>query len=350
MNKKTIAVLFGGCSSEYAISLQSTYSVLTQMDQTKYYIIPIGISKRGEWFAYYGKYENILNDSCQKDQERRIPAMLSPDRRVHGIVEFYGERCHCVPVDAVFPILHGKNGEDGTVQGLCELAGIPVIGCNLISSALCMDKYRAHKLVQAEGIAIPASSIITSDMTQKMIEKAISGLQYPLFIKPVRAGSSFGISKISSERELPEALEKAFFYDAEVIAEETIDGFEVGCAILGNENLTVGRVDEIELADGFFDFTEKYTLKTSKIHMPARINAETEIKIQKTAEKIYRILGCSVFARVDLFLTKDGRIVFNEINTIPGFTEHSRFPNMLKGIGLSFAEVVEAILHCGMEN
>ena len=125
--------------------------------------------------------------------------MLSPDRRVHGIVEFYGERCHCVPVDAVFPILHGKNGEDGTVQGLCELAGIPVIGCNLISSALCMDKYRAHKLVQAEGIAIPASSIITSDMTQKMIEKAISGLQYPLFIKPVRAGSSFGISKISKE-------------------------------------------------------------------------------------------------------------------------------------------------------
>lgn len=350
MDKKTIAVLFGGCSSEYAISLQSAYSVLTHIDRTKYYIIPIGISKKGEWFAYYGKYENILNDSWQKDEARRIPALLSPDRRVRGIVEFYGERCHCVPVDAVFPILHGKNGEDGTIQGLCELAGIPVIGCNLISSALCMDKYRAHKLVQAEGIAVPASVLITREMTHNTVAEAVSALRYPLFLKPVRAGSSFGISKIYSENELPEALENAFFYDYEAIAEETVDGFEVGCAILGNDALTTGRVDEIELADGFFDFTEKYTLKTSEIHMPARIDAEAETRIKKTAEKIYRILGCSVFARVDLFYTKDGRIVFNEINTIPGFTDHSRFPNMLKGIGLSFDEIVASILHYGTEN
>ncbi|MFR1517497.1 MAG: D-alanine--D-serine ligase VanG [Clostridia bacterium] len=350
MDKKTIAVLFGGCSSEYEISLQSAYAVLTHIDPSKYYIIPVGISKTGEWFVYYGAYEKIPEDSWRKDKERLIPAMLSPDRRVRGIIEFYGERCHHIAVDAVFPVLHGKNGEDGTVQGLCELAGIPVIGCNSLSSALCMDKYRAHKLVQAEGVAVPESILITRGMTAEAVENIIAQLQFPMFIKPVRAGSSFGISKISSAAELPEALENAFFYDYEAIAEETIDGFEIGCAIIGSDNLTAGRVDEIELKDGFFDFTEKYTLKTSEIHMPARINAETEERIREIAKKIYRILGCSVFARVDLFLAKDGRILFNEINTIPGFTDHSRFPNMLKGIGMSFDEIVEAIVRCGLEN
>ena len=350
MYKKTIAVLFGGCSSEYAISLQSAYSVLTQIDRTDYHVIPVGISKKGEWFAYYGKYENIADDSWQKDTERKIPAVLSPDRRIRGLIEFYGERCHVVSLDAVFPILHGKNGEDGTVQGLCGLAGIPVIGCNLISSALCMDKCRAHMLVQAEGIGVPDSVRLTRGMSKETVTEAISHLNYPLFIKPVRSGSSFGIRRVSSEAEVPDALENAFFYGYEAVAEETADGFEVGCAILGNDDLTVGRVDEIELAGDFFDFTEKYSLKTSKIHMPARISSETEARIQKTAKQIYRILGCSVFARVDLFLQKDGSILFNEVNTIPGFTDHSRFPNMLKGIGLSFSEIVAAILRLGMEN
>lgn len=151
----------------------------------------------------------------------------------------------------VFPILHGKNGEDGTVQGLCALAGIPVIGCNLISSALCMDKYRAHKLVQAEGIAVPDSVRLTRGMSKETVAKAISHLNYPLFIKPVRSGSSFGIRCVSSETEVPDALENAFFYDYEAVAEETADGFEVGCAILGNDDLTVGRADEIELAEIF---------------------------------------------------------------------------------------------------
>lgn len=350
MNKKTIAVLFGGCSSEYPVSLQSAYAVLTHIDAQKYYIIPVGISKQGEWFVYYGAYENILQDSWHKDQDHCIPALISPDRRVHGILEFYGERSHTIFIDAAFPVLHGKNGEDGTVQGLCELAGIPVIGCNLISSALCMDKYRAHKLAEAEGIETPKGVLITRDMKQEAIDAAVSVLQYPLFIKPVRAGSSFGISKIQSPSELAEAVENAFFYDFEVIAEECVDGFEVGCAVIGNDSPVVGRADEIELTDGFFDFTEKYTLKTSEIHMPARISPETEERVRATAKKIYRTLGCSVFARVDLFLTSDGRILFNEVNTIPGFTAHSRFPNMLKGIGMSFEEIVEAIITYGTEN
>lgn len=347
MNKKTVAVLFGGCSSEYSISLQSAHAVLTHMDSGKYDVIPMGITKQGEWFAYYGSYDKILNDTWHKDVVKCVPAVLSPDRRAHGILEFYGDRNHTMWVDAVFPVLHGKNGEDGTVQGLSELAGIPVIGCNMIASALCMDKYRAHQLVQAAGIAVPQDVLITRNMDIEEIQAAVSDIPRPFFIKPVRAGSSFGIRKIYADKDLPEALETAFFYDYEVIAEETVDGFEVGCAVIGSDELTVGRVDEIELSGEFFDYTEKYTLKTSEIHMPARISAEQERNIQETAKAIYRILGCSGFARVDLFLDKDNRILFNEVNTIPGFTDHSRFPNMLRGIGMTFEEVVASILDSG---
>ena len=164
-----------------------------------------------------------------------------------------------------------------------------------------------------------------------------------------RAGSSFGVTKVISPEELDAAIRLAFQNDSEVIAEEAIEGFEVGCAILGNDELTVGRVDEIELSQGFFDYTEKYTLKTSKIHMPARIDEITERRIQKVAKTIYRALGCSGFARVDLFLTPDQKIVFNEVNTIPGFTSHSRYPNMMKRIGLSFPEMLAKLLDLSLE-
>ena len=172
----------------------------------------------------------------------------------------------------------------------------------------------------------------------------ISSFSYPLFVKPVRAGSSFGITKISDKSELVAAVDLAFEHDTEVIVEENIEGFEVGCAVLGIDEVIVGRVDEIELSQGFFDFTEKYTLKSSSIHMPARLDAATEKRIQETAIKIYKALGCSGFSRVDMFYTPSGEIVFNEVNTIPGFTSHSRYPNMMKGIGLSFAQMLEKLI------
>ena len=252
-----------------------------------------------------------------------------------------------IPVDLVFPILHGKNGEDGTLQGIFELAGIPLVGCGTLSSALCMDKDRAHKLVSLAGISVPKSVTFNRLNIDAVLSNA--DLTYPLFVKPVRAGSSFGITKVTAQQELKAAVELAFQHDTEVIVEEAIDGFEVGCAVLGTDTLIVGRVDEIELSDGFFDYTEKYTLKTSKIHMPARISPQTEKELQKAAVTIYRTLGCSGFARVDMFLTPSGRIVFNEVNTIPGFTSHSRYPNMMKGIGLSFADMLDKLIGCYIE-
>ena len=246
-------------------------------------------------------------------------------------------------IDLALPILHGKNGEDGTVQGLFELAGITLVGCNALSSALCMDKDRAHKLVSLAGIEVPKA--VTLCRYEKDNAQALTAsLTYPLFVKPVRAGSSFGITKIFRVEELQAAVDMAFEHDDEVIIEENVEGFEVGCAVLGKEELLVGRVDEIELTHGFFDYTEKYNLITSNIYMPARISPETEERIRETAKVIYKALACSGFARVDMFLTPDNRIVFNEVNTIPGFTSHSRYPSMMKGIGLSFTEVLDRLI------
>lgn len=343
MKKKKLAVIFGGNSTEYEVSLQSASAVLENINTRKFEIIPIGITREGDWYHYTGKRESITDNTWFKQQEYLYPVAVSCSRKSGGFLEFEEDGYHCMKVDLVFPVLHGKNGEDGTLQGMFELAGIPVIGCDFLSSALCMDKDRAHKLVSLAGIKVPESVTFKQNETEAALEEIKEKLAFPIFIKPVRAGSSFGITRVCKKEELNAAIELAFLHDTEVTAEEAVRGFEVGCAIFGTKKLTVGRVDEIELSHGFFDFHEKYTLKTSKIHMPARIDEETEKRIRNTAVKIYKILGCSGFARVDMFYTPSGEIVFNEVNTIPGFTDHSRFPNMMKGIGLSFPKLLDEL-------
>lgn len=337
--RKRIAILFGGCSPEYGVSLQSAYSVITHLDREKYEPVLIGISNAGDWFQYVGEIEKIPIDTwC--NEEDCIPVVVSPNRTVHGIVTIKNGKIRETHIDAVFPVLHGKNGEDGTVQGMFELAGIPVVGCGVLSSALCMDKDRAHKLVQAAGISVPQSFVLQSGEDAEAAIRQAERIGYPLFVKPVRAGSSYGITKVTGWNQLPEALKLAFSYDNTVIVEECISGFEVGCAVLENDGFVVGEVDEIELENGFFDFTEKYTLKTSSIHVPARISAEKAGEIKETAKLIFKTLDCRGFARVDMFLDDTGRIVFNEVNTIPGFTTHSRFPNMMKAAGISLEQVI----------
>lgn len=343
MQKKRIAVIFGGNSTEYEVSLQSAFAVLENINTDKFDIIPIGITRSGEWYYYTGKKEKISNNTWYEDSENLSPVVVSQNRSVRGFLDLSEEKYRVIEVDLVFPVLHGKNGEDGTLQGMFELAGIPVVGCDTLSSALCMDKDRAHKLVSLAGITVPKAVTFKRCNREKVWKEAEKDFKYPLFVKPVRSGSSFGITKVTEKRELDAAVELAFEHDSEVIIEETVDGFEVGCAVLGIDELTVGRVDEIELSRGFFDYTEKYTLKSSKIYMPARIDAEEEKRIQEAAVTIYRALGCSGFARVDMFYTPSREIVFNEVNTIPGFTSHSRYPNMMKGIGLSFAQMLDKL-------
>ncbi|HHV09368.1 MAG TPA: D-alanine--D-serine ligase VanG [Clostridiales bacterium] len=343
MKRLNIAVLFGGCSPEYGVSLQSAYSIIKHIDTDKYMPILIGISSKGDWYRFDGDIEKIGTDTWCNPSDC-TPAAFSPDRGAHTLLVFHQDNVVKLPIDAAFPVLHGKNGEDGTVQGLLELSGIPLVGCGTLSSALCMDKDLAHKLAQSAGVLVPASVRLKKNMDTRIALTQVKSLGYPLFIKPVRAGSSYGITKVFEQRELPSAIELAFEYDDEVIIEEGITGFEVGCAVMGNDALTVGEIDEIELADGFFNFTEKYTLETSAIHVPARIPKEKAEEIKQTARSIYQALGCRGFARVDMFLDNQGRIVFNEVNTIPGFTPHSRYPNMMKAAGISFGQVISRVI------
>lgn len=339
--KLKIAVLFGGCSPEYGVSLQSAAAVLRHMDRERYEPVMVGISRSGDWFHYTGPVSRV-EDGGWDSGEDRAPAALSPSRSCPGLLVFGGQAVRRIPLDAAFPVLHGQNGEDGTVQGLIQLAGVPLVGCGVLSSALCMDKDRAHKLVRAAGIDVP-ESFVARRADRETLERA-ENIGWPLFVKPLRAGSSFGVTKVLEKSALPAALEAALAYDEQAIVEEAVPGFEVGCAVLGSETLTVGEPDEIELQGDFFDYREKYTLKTSAIHVPARVTPEQRRRIQENAKIIYRALDCRGFARVDQFLTPEGRLVFNEVNTIPGFTAHSRYPNMMKAAGLSFAQVISALI------
>jgi D-alanine---D-serine ligase len=313
--------------------------VLTSFDKDKFEPVPVGITREGEWFRFYGDIKKIHDDNWQG--EDCVPALITPSRSVHGILEFRDSGTTQTYIDAAMPVLHGKNGEDGTVQGLLELAGIPVVGCGAMASALCMDKDRAHKLVEFAGFRVPKAVTYTSE--REAYEQAPVWAEktgYPLFVKPVKAGSSIGISKVKAEPDFERAIRLAFSHDDVIIIEEAIIGIEVSCAVLGDVELTVGAVDEIEISGDLFDYNEKYTLATSAIHIPARIPEAKAREVQENAKSIFRVLGCTGFARVDQFLTPEGDIVFNEVNTIPGFTEHSQYPSMMSAAGISLIEVI----------
>jgi D-alanine---D-serine ligase len=343
MKKLKVAVFFGGCSSEYSVSLESASAVIGNLDTEKYEPIPIGISKDGDWYYYSGDIAMIKNDTWQSG-EACIPTVLSPDRKEHKLLLLKEAGMEIIPFDVAFPVLHGKNGEDGTLQGAIDLAGIPLAGCGVLASALCMDKDRAHRLAGLTGIRIPNSMVLEMGTPKMAAMEFADQAGYPLFVKPVKAGSSYGITQVQKSNELMAAIELAFRYDSQVIIEENIEGFEVGCAVLGTRELITGELDEIELSGGFFNFTEKYTLETAAIHVPARVSRAKADEMKETAKRIYRVLGCSGFARVDMFLTPSGEIVFNEVNTIPGFTEHSRYPGMMREAGYSFQEILGRII------
>lgn len=348
--KQRVAVIFGGCSSEHEISLKSAEAVLTHMDPEKYEIVPVRITPEGRWM-----WERGPGDA--------VPAFLSPDRSDGGLV-YFEDGVHVLPLDCALPVLHGRNGEDGTVQGLCRLAGIPVAGCGVLSSALCLHKHVAHQLVQAAGIDVPRSVLLRRgaattgepcrsetttrcwrEETAQRWREAVRPLGLPVFVKPVQEGSSVGIHRVEREEDLADAIGDAFSYDEEVVVEQEVEGFEVGCAILGGERPLIGAVDEVELTSGWLDFQEKYrTRRQARIHMPARLPQETASRIQSVALRIYRTLRCSGFARVDMFLTPQGRIVFNEVNTIPGLTVHSRYPRMLAGAGIGFSQMIDVLI------
>ncbi len=340
---KIIGIIFGGKSPEYNVSLESACAVIENIDQTRYQAVLIGITKQGSWYYYDGNIKKIRSNEWMNDDTCR-KAYLSCDAHDQALMVIENQKLKSIHLDAIFPVLHGSYGEDGTVQGLIALSNIPLIGCDVLASALCMDKYRSHCLVEYAGIQVAKGKLFSQSDSIENILNQVSELKYPLFIKPLRAGSSFGISKINTRDEMGDALQESFKFDTKILIEEEVKGFEVGCAIVGNEDLVIGEIDEIECNQNFFNFTEKYTLETSKVHVPARLSIEKRQAVKEVCARVYAILGCKGFARIDCFISENGEIYFNEVNTIPGFTAHSRFPSMMRAIGLNLTDVITMVI------
>ncbi len=337
MDRLKIGIIFGGSCEENPVSVKSAQQVAGSLDIEKYEPFYIGITKSGAWTLCDGPDANWENGSCR-------PAVLSPDRSVHGLLVLEQGKYETISLDIVLPVLHGKLGEDGAMQGLLELSGIPYVGCDVQSSALCMDKSLAYVVARSAGIATPNFWTVTA--TEDLHPDRVT---YPAFVKPARSGSSFGVSKVAGDEDLLHAVEAARQYDSKVVIEEAVLGSEVGCAVLGNDrDLIVGEVDRIALSHGFFKIHQESDPESGSDNatfiVPADISAESRLLVQETAKAIYRALGCRGLSRVDMFLKEDGKVVLNEVNTLPGLTSYSRYPRMMAAAGLPFAEVLDRIV------
>ncbi|TDU88024.1 D-alanine--D-alanine ligase [Kribbella voronezhensis] len=329
-----IGILFGGCSEEHPISLKSVQEVAKNLDPDKYEPFYLGITNSGAWMLCDRPGPDWENGRCR-------PAVLSPDRDTRGLLVLEDGKYETIELDVVLPVLHGKLGEDGAIQGLLELSGIPYVGCDIPSSALCIDKSLAYLVARSAGIATPEFWILTAD--EQVDPEQVS---CPVFVKPARSGSSFGVNKVARPEDLPAAVEAARKYDSKVLIEAAVVGSEVGCAVLGiDPDLVVGEVDRISLSHGFFRIHQESDPESGSDNstpiVPADISAAARSLVRETAKAIYRAFGCRGLARVDMFLTEDGAVVLNEVNTLPGLTSYSRYPRMMAAAGLSLGEVID---------
>jgi D-alanine--(R)-lactate ligase len=337
VDRLKLGLLFGGTGEEHPISVKSAQQVSRHLDLGKYEPFHIGITRSGAW--------KLCHEPAENWEEGDWPsAVLSPDRSVHGLLVLEQGRYEAIHLDVVVPLLHGKLGEDGAIQGLLELAGIPYSGCDIQSSALCMDKSLAYLVARSEGISTPKFWVV-----QANDEVDPDQFNYPVFVKPARSGSSFGVSKVSAEEELPAALETARRFDSKVLIEEAVAGSEIGCALLGDDSeLFAGAVDRIDLSHGFFRIHQEDEPESGSdnatVTVPADIPAESCALVQETAKALYRALGCRGLSRLDMFLGENGEVVLNEVNTLPGLTSYSRYPRMMAAAGLPLAEVIDRIV------
>jgi D-alanine--(R)-lactate ligase len=338
MHRVRVGVIFGGSGEEHPISVKSAHEVAKHLDRDKYEPFYVGITRDGAWRLCDAPPHAGWEDGGSR------PAVLSPDRSVRGLLVLDHGRYETVGLDVVLPVLHGRLGEDGAMQGLLELAGIPYAGCDIQSSALCMDKSLAYTVAAAAGVATPAFWTVADG------ECVDPGrFAYPVFVKPARSGSSFGVSKVSDPQDLAGAVEAARQYDGKVLIEEAVDGIEIGCALLGDgRELLAGEVDQIALSHGFFRIHQESAPEqgsdNATVTVPADIAPQARARVQETAKRIYRALGCRGLSRVDMFLTPDGTVVLNEVNTLPGMTSYSRYPRMMVAAGLAMSDVIDRIV------
>lgn len=353
MKSLSVCILFGGVSPEHEVSLRSAESVLNNIDESKYNVFPVGITKEGKWILYGGKdYSDLPSGRWLTHPDNR-QAAISPIRG-QGLLTFEGDCVVRQQIDVVFPVLHGENGEDGTIQGLLQLAGIPYVGPHVAASAVAMDKTLTKLVVDQAGITQAAWKLVRrADMGSRM-EGTLDALEarfaYPMFVKPAGTGSSVGVSKATEREDLKKALLEAGKYDDKVLVEEFIRGREIEVAVMGNESPVASVCGEIDSGADFYDYDAKYITDTSVSYIPARIPEDVAETVRDTAVKVYKAIGCQGLSRVDFFVTwQENRVVFNEINTIPGFTSISMYPKLFGASGVPYSQLIDKLLELALE-
>ena len=338
-----VALIFGGISTEHDISCRSADNVAKALD-SRFELVLIGITREGMWLRYTGDASEL---TAGWEGHDCVPVALVPGK---GLVELGADGASTpLAVDVALPVLHGQGGEDGTVQGALEVAGVPYVGCGVMASAVCMDKDAAHRLAAAAGVRSPKCEVLWRGASAEERAEAVERCGgYPVFVKPARGGSSIGVSKATDAVSYQEALEAAFALDPKVAVEETIVGEEVGCAIVGDaaHGTSMGAVDQIVISgDGFFRIhLEKNPGANTELRCPADLPADVMERVREAGTRVYEALGCEGFARVDLFVTADGEVVFNEVNSTPGLTYYSRFPQMMRVSGRELGDVLAGLI------
>lgn len=349
MAKIRLCVIFGGASSEHEVSLLSAAAVLKNIDQEKYEVLTLAISKEGGWYFYDGDADGLkeLNDPCRWQFDR---AIISPDRSEKAILRFTDAGVKTYPIDVVFPVLHGKNGEDGTIQGLLELAGIPYVGSKVIGSAACMDKCIAKTLFAHAGI--PQADWVEMKRGEEKIAEVEEKLGYPCFVKPANAGSSVGVTKAHNREELKSGIEIAFREDYKILVEEMMTGTETECSVMGNLSpVAASAVGEIAPAAEFYDYDAKYNNAASILTIPADIRPEYAEKVRTYAVKAYAACECRGLSRVDFFVNKEtGDVRINEINTLPGFTSISMYAKLWEASGATYSQLIDTLISYALED
>ena len=350
-----LAVLFGGISSEHDISCLSAASILRNLNKDKYEIYPVGITRDGEWFYCPDCDPDRVESGAWERMTGKVKVVLAPDRGMHGMVLLREGEIEIVRLDCVFPVLHGVGGEDGTMQGLLELAGIPYVGCGVAASANTMDKALTKKVVEGTGVRQARYYLALRYDFERNAEAVVAAAAetlgaFPVFVKPCSQGSSVGVAKANNLLELAEGLTEAFKLDTKVLVEEFIDGHEVECAVLGNLEPQASTVGEIAPTQEFYTFDAKYKDESSRLYIPAHITEEQIATVRQDAVRVYTALGCRGLSRVDFFVTHDsGEVVFNELNAIPGFTSISMYPKLFDYEGIGYAELLDRLISLALE-
>ncbi len=350
--KIRVGILFGGQSAEHEVSLQSAKNVIEAIDKDKYEVRLIGIDKSGRWFSHdrSGFLLNAENPKLIKLNRSNRPIALIPGKRDEQLVSL-SANLSAESIDVIFPILHGPMGEDGTVQGLLKLANIPFVGAGILGAAVGMDKDVMKRLLRDAGLPIGKFLVFTQFTRSKTDFPAIvDQLGLPLFVKPANMGSSVGINKAASKVEFEAAIQEAFKFDRKIVIEETIEGREIECSVLGNEQPLASLPGEVIAQQGFYSYRAKYIDdKGAILEIPAKLGSAIIEEIQSLAVRAFKTLCCEGMARLDFFLTNDDRILINEINTIPGFTRISMYPKLWEVSGVSYSELIDRLIRLALE-